>query len=547
MENVALNIKGGKLIYRGAWKHEGNGYIQFDKDHILITHQTFGIRGIEKGIRFMRLNTGCNLKILQDVILGKGKVDYEPGSKIEVASAAASITYDSLVCQGTINHIPSFSTGSIALLSYGSFININFSDFYHLENGIKHVSLSGKFGTANGEKMDLKRTISSEVKYPLVAAGMRLVQLDSVYFTNGIYSEIKECLRTELLRVGISRMSTTGFKLNDAKYFIVRNSFFTNNAIGIEGITKSNIFCYQTSFIGQPIQAIKMTGTYDDGLVELGCCNFQNNGVCVGGVDILFSLNPQSVNPQLGTYGLPGNNKFIISAPQKYFHVQYLTRYVTEVDAKYNYWGGGTPAPSDYFLKYYSRDISLEYDPYYSILINCIPQTPPNNPQNCQLIGTNSGIGFNQITNQAMTEFHQGAIETTQQIMSEISDLQNMDYWTVSAHCRFIYDYARVFTNEPLPPHQEPIISSVSDQNNTKLHINPNPFINELGIEFEEKYKSLKITNIYGQLMFESTKSDNSLRLNINTGIWPDGIYLIKIVDSSDNAHKQLALKVIRN
>ena len=47
--------------------------------------------------------------------------------------------------------------------------------------------------------------------------------------------------------------------------------------------------------------------------------------------------------------------------------------------------------------------------------------------------------------------------------------------------------------------------------------------------------------------MFESTKSDNSLRLNINTGIWPGGIYLIKIVDSSDNAHKQLALKVIRN
>lgn len=47
--------------------------------------------------------------------------------------------------------------------------------------------------------------------------------------------------------------------------------------------------------------------------------------------------------------------------------------------------------------------------------------------------------------------------------------------------------------------------------------------------------------------MFESKNSANSLGLNINTGIWPDGIYLIKIVDSSDNAHKQLALKVIRN
>ncbi len=72
--------KGGKLIYKGPWKHEGNGYVQFDKDHILKLENDFVVRGIDRGIRFMRLNRGCRLQIDygRHLILGLGKVDYEP-------------------------------------------------------------------------------------------------------------------------------------------------------------------------------------------------------------------------------------------------------------------------------------------------------------------------------------------------------------------------------------------------------------------------------------------------------------------------------------
>jgi hypothetical protein len=58
--------------------------------------------------------------------------------------------------------------------------------------------------------------------------------------------------------------------------------------------------------------------------------------------------------------------------------------------------------------------------------------------------------------------------------------------------------------------------------------IYPNPVSDILNINLSEnKVKSIKIFNIYGELIFQKT-SLNSIE-NVHVESWPSGIYLIKI------------------
>ncbi len=289
-----------------------------------------------------------------------------------------------------------------------------------------------------------------------------------------------------------------------------------------------------------------MEGTGEDGLVELGCCVFQNNLVCVNGKDILFSLNPESINPLLGSYGVPGNNRFLITIPQKYFNIQYALRYVWEVDARYNYWGGSAPSPSDYSIKYFSHDVPLNSDPYHSILINCMPQLPPNNGGLCQLTGNETGESFNKILENAMKEFHLGGIETVEHQMKEISNNQQDQYWASNSECRFAFDYARVFTGEILLPNQEPVISAQSELKLSETNfINPNPFSDFLMISnVSVSNVWLTVVNMFGIEIFKLNQLDCKPNLEIYTGDWPIGLYTIQYVNNEGIKQKHRIVKV---
>lgn len=312
------------------------------------------------------------------------------------------------------------------------------------------------------------------------------------------------------------------------------------------GSDQSNVFCYETQFTGNRVMGIKMEGDFENGLVELGCCSFQNNPVCVGGKDILLSLDPISVNPMLGSFGLPGNNRFILTQSQKYFDVQYTGRYMDEVDAKYNYWGGSEPAPVDYVLKYFSRDIPLNYEPFHRSLIQCQSQVPPSHSDPCLLTGNESGKTFHQILGSAMHDFHLAETASAENKMKEISNMQDLNYWNAGPDCRFSFDYARVFTGVATPPMQSPVISGAEQvYESASQLVAPNPFSDYLMLnDLPNANARLRVVNLYGTEMFSFNQLNCNGSIDISTGNWPNGVYLVEWVDKNGVNRKIKTLKV---
>lgn len=351
------------------------------------------------------------------------------------------------------------------------------------------------------------------------------VKMDSVYMMNGYKSEINGCHLADLKRVHVTNMTNIGFHVNNTEYFKVSNSTFTNCNAALYSEIETNIFAYQTSFVGNTYGIF--TNGYDIyGLVELGCCSFYNNDYCVKGEDILFSISPLSGNNS-GNFTV-GNNKFVLANQnQKYFDVDYWVRNISVVEAGYNYWGGSFPDPSNYRIENNNNPVTLIYDPYHTVPVTC-PQTGnPGNNSGCLMTPTGSTNTFTSIRENAMSLFHDGLTEQAELTMNQISDSQNDNYSTSSGPCQFHYDYARVFTKVPLQGGQ-PIVTTSNEVTFDKISIQPNPVNDQFTIRSEESINSVTIYNSMGIELFQFNSPDTK-NYTVNSSNWQFGIYIAKV------------------
>ncbi|NOT36834.1 MAG: hypothetical protein HOP11_05610 [Saprospiraceae bacterium] len=521
----------GIFDYKGPWKHEGNGYVQFDQlSELLVAKDNhFSARGYKKEIRFLRLNMHCKLGIeCQSINLGRGRIDYESNTEIDCKTTRPAFL-DSLILQATLNYNPT-ANNSIGLRNYaiGGEVTVNFCNFYGLRVGIGMLYLDPNrqfIVPSYGLLLDVKRSIFNNVFHPVIVDGCYEVKMDSVYMMNGNKSEIKHNRKTNLKRVHVSNMDIAGFQLDASEYFKVSNSTFTNCYYGLQAERESNIFAYQTSFVGNE-EAIFAHGYDIYGLVELGCCAFYNNGYCIKGEDILFSISPLSGNNSGGF--TVGNNKFVLNNQnQKYFDVDFWVRNISAVDAEHNYWGGSFPVPANYRLESNSNPIPLNYNPYHTVPVTCPQIGYPGNNSGCIMLPTGSSSTFTSIRESAMNLFHDGLIEQAEVEMNQISDSQDDNYFSSTGPCKFHYDYARVFTKVPITGGQ-PIITSSNDVNINRIYFQPNPVEDQLLIHTREPIKSIRIINSIGLEIFY-TSEINSRLYKVNTSQWQIGIYNARI------------------
>jgi len=82
---------------------------------------------------------------------------------------------------------------------------------------------------------------------------------------------------------------------------------------------------------------------------------------------------------------------------------------------------------------------------------------------------------------------------------------------------------------------------SVNDIEKTSIVLYPNPVNNILNISSEEKIELISIYNITGKIIFEEKNSNNDY--NINTSIFKNGIYLIKIKLNNKTLIKRFIVK----
>lgn len=524
----------GKMIYNGAWVHDGNGYVQFNSENELIQNETFSVTGIAKGIRTIRLAHSAVLKINdKGIILGKGKVDYEPHSSISIGDDGL-VNTNMMVFNGTVNFVPSYSDLTIALSGNKSgTITVNRSDFRLLYKGIQGDFNFAKMTTGN---LLLTNSTFNEVERPLTIIAAYKARLDSVFIDKSNYSSFAGTNRVDNNKVMVSN-SGTGFNINQVKYFVLTNSAFSKNQVGIKG-NSSNCFVYKSSFTNNELGISIPFGSDLSGLVECGCSSFIDNGISIHGEDVLLSISPLSVNAS-GLFPV-GNNNFVSSnLSNMHFYIYLNTRNYNLVSAEYNYWGGGLPPSDSYFLSTngVTSDIPLISYPYYNTFrVDC--------PRIIQGIGGNGTCGynggpfnlpFNDIRDQAMQSFQTDQSEITETLMQDISSSQNDNYAAASSDCKFTYDYARIFTQVALNPTRLPILSDADDYTlpNKNIHVSPNPIHDFMNITLPRGEYTMSLFNGFGKLIFKKQLNGNSI---IDTKSLIAGLYYYTIT----NAHSKI-------
>lgn len=531
--NVTISAK-GKMIYNGAWIHDGNGFVQFNSENEFIQNETFSVTGIAKGIRTIRLAHSAILKINdKGIILGKGKVDYEPHSSISIGDNGL-VNTNMMVFNGTINFVPTFSDLTIALSGNKSgTITVNRSDFRLLYKGIQGDFNFAKMTTGN---LLLTNSTFNEVERPLTIIAAYKAKLDSVYIDKSNYSSFAGTNRVDNNKVMVSN-SGTGFNINQVKYFVLTNSAFSKNQIGVRG-NSSNCFVYKSSFTNNELGISIPYGSDLSGLVECGCSSFIDNGISIHGEDVLLSISPLSANAS-GLYPV-GNNNFVSSSlSNMHIYIYLNARNYNLVSAEYNYWGGGLPPSDSYFLSTngVTSDIPMISYPYYNTFrVDC--------PRIIQGIGGNGTCGynggpfnlpFNDIRDQAMQSFHTDQSEITETMMHDISSSQNDNYAAANSDCKFTYDYARIFTQVALNPTRLPILSDADDYalQNMNIHVNPNPIHDFMNITMPKGEYTISLFNGFGKLILKKQLNGNSI---IDTKSLIAGLYYYTIT----NAHSKI-------
>ncbi|NOT35890.1 MAG: T9SS type A sorting domain-containing protein [Saprospiraceae bacterium] len=521
----------GLFRYEGPWKHEGNGHIQFNQQSKFSVNPGFDVimTGFKKNITFLRINTNNKMDIVCQLLsINKGTIDYEERTQLNISG---DLSLDSVVIQGTNNYVPQFvQSSAFNVRSSSRTFRFYLTDFKNLVSGITETNIS----KSSNDLADFRRTTFANVHYPFQLFNCWEAKFDSVYATLGSGCKIFNANKVIMNRFHISHFGTAvelnGQYYDSKTYAIVRNSSYSNCGIGIRGTEKVNLFAYNTQFTNNS-SGIHMNGDNNLGIVELGCCTFINNEVAVNGSDILFSISPLSAG---NGYGAPGNNKFILSnLINNYFTVAYLLRDIQQVNAEYNYWGGGAPDPSNYWLEKGGSLVPLIYTPYHTLTYHTCPtQTNGGFNNFCGLTGGTIGQSFTDIRIDAIIDFQDNNINGAEQKMQMISDEQGSNYNSSTGACRFHFDYARAFTEygSGTPPIQ-PVIFKSKDLMKESIIIKPNPATTFINFIHNEGINSLEIMTTFGQVLSKFDYNIPSKVIKIDVSVYPKGILLVKSID----------------
>jgi co-chaperonin GroES (HSP10) len=135
---ATIHIRGnGILQIKGVYEFLGNGYLQFDKDNILqLDGDAFALKGKEKGIQFIRLNTDAQLLLGdKDLVLSRGKVVYAHGTAIK-SDEMADISVDSTVFVGMYAQQSLKSEARALYIIRPQYFNVRVCEFDYLTYGI---------------------------------------------------------------------------------------------------------------------------------------------------------------------------------------------------------------------------------------------------------------------------------------------------------------------------------------------------------------------------------------------------------------------------
>ncbi len=121
----------------------------------------------------------------------------------------------------------------------------------------------------------------------------------------------------------------------------------------------------------------------------------------------------------------------------------------------------------------------------------------------------------------------------------------NTDYFDIySTHSVCVGLYLLALSETPYETlvERETFVSTNNKKNNTRLTISPNPFQENISVNFSNKNNKFtyEVFNIAGKQIIKSFSKSNSINLaNID-----NGIYLIKIIDSKNNIYYRKILKI---
>ncbi len=518
----------GELIVHGDFDFGGSGFFQFEPTaRLKLLSSSFKLHG--QGDRFMRLSAGTILDIGESMLdLKSGEVEYEPGSYIRIGEGGSA------KAEGVDFNSYGASNGNFAIYAEGADdIDISFCDFNNLAYGVNAQNLDDNglvriifsnfnnciFGVVAFNYPEI------EISYSNFNAGTnglhaifaeQLDELSMIACTVNDYSNFDPIamLATLDLRgsnqvilngthltdntIGVSLANVTNFNMwgGSIKQDIPPGDIAPNGTIGIFAPTSfaqnySNINLYsgatiQSNAIGIWVQK---GGDGDNnttyGNVLMDCAKLVYNDVGIQGVDISLSIDALEhcscndlslVNPNtfLNNLGTP--------TPQRLFDICYddLETQTPFINARANYWGGGTPvANNDYHFRVISDSDPCEGFSDIPLITGVVASFPPTNCNNGQ---DPSGDNKSEIDNKVHT--------------------------------------------------------------NNSFLIYPNPASNEIVVQWEKSIENgnIRIVSIDGKLVFETVVLDIN-RTKIQTDKLPRGLYLVQIISDSFNDTKKLILE----
>lgn len=584
--NATIHIRnGGELVWQGDIDFTGNGFFQFDKDHIFTLLNDFQLSGMGKDYRFLRLNGGAELRVQGlDIDLSFGAVEYGGWAAIDHSQGQTRIRDVRFYGQ----HVSGNDIG--LMLTEPVEVQIANTDFSDLENG---MSVEGFQGTAAQFLVDQSR-------FENCRTGLLAGDCSYLTFKNTDFIGCEPAINLDKIQAGVkyfygydlnirsadpSMQGNVGVLLYDAPVFRLHNSTIENYHTGIEaplkqyGDNRANVFLYGCT-ISNCQRAVEVLdgGTGPDrGLVLMDCTRALQNTVTVKGQDILLcidaSLHAQN-HPQIGVTP----NTFLKQQPQNNFFeiCQDKRKDMNEIPARQNSWNGngpgGAPSAFELFIKksgqngnchLASANIPLITVPLAQAIANCpepprMPEGPGSNAggqfqlhtpshNTCILVTTGlvpDTFKVHEDYLRGMNGFYWEDFELAMDHFLPVASIPNETRANLSDRCRQYVDESRVFVEAltdlvgglpiPLMQHDYQELQTLSSQSEVALEISelvifPNPAGVQTVIRSAWSEGRIEVRNILGQVVLEQTYGTDIITLD--TSLLSNGWYQVSTMD----------------